>query len=112
MTGEYNIGFKLPKSDTGHTCDSLNILIQTEEHNKSDEEVKRLKTQRDFHQIRQAAMQKNLKAEMESAKTNRDKIVLSFDLQQTLPTPNLTVGPAFYLRKAWIYNLGVHNFLN
>ncbi|CAH1098818.1 unnamed protein product [Psylliodes chrysocephalus] len=80
---EYNIGFKLPKRDTCHTCDCLNILIQTE----------------DLHHRRAAAMQNSLREEVESAKTNGDKIVLTFDLQQTLPTPSLTVGPAFNLRK-------------
>ncbi|KAJ8980254.1 hypothetical protein NQ317_019469 [Molorchus minor] len=64
----------------------------------------------EHHQNKRAeAMQISLKQEVESAKVNRNKIVITFDLQQTLPTPSLTVGPAFYLRKAWTYNLGVHD---
>ncbi|CAH0558686.1 unnamed protein product [Brassicogethes aeneus] len=106
---EYNIGFKLPKSDTCHTCDSLNILIRNEENNKNEEEVKKLKTQLELHHRKADAMQNNLKEEVKSAKANNNKLVIAFDLQQTLPTPSLTVGPAFYLRKAWTYNLGVHD---
>nr|CAI5857658.1 unnamed protein product [Callosobruchus analis] len=37
---------------------------------------------------------------------------MSFDLQQALPVPDLMVGKAFYLRKAWIYNMGIHNCKN
>nr|CAH7762462.1 unnamed protein product [Callosobruchus chinensis] len=31
---------------------------------------------------------------------------------QALPVPYLTTGPAFYLRKAWVYNLGIHDCVN
>ncbi|KAJ8926625.1 hypothetical protein NQ314_020989 [Rhamnusium bicolor] len=43
------------------------------------------------------------------AKLNKQTSILSFDLQQALPVPNLTVGPALYLRKILTYNLGVHD---
>ena len=36
-------------------------------------------------------------------------IHISFDLQQALPVPKLTTGPAFYCRKLWLYNFGVHD---
>lgn len=57
-------------------------------------------------------MQANLKQEVEENKNNKTKDLISFDLKQTLPTPLLTVGPAFYLRKAWTYNLGIHDCIN
>ena len=34
---------------------------------------------------------------------------LAFDLQQSLPTPKLTCGPAFDKRKIWTLNEGVHD---
>lgn len=102
---EYNIGFKLPKSDTCATCDRLKIDIDS---NVSNEEIlKSLNIEQELHQKRAEVMQTSLQEATEDK--NADVQVISFDLQQTLPTPLLTVGPAFYLRKAWTYNLGVHD---
>ncbi|CAH1103766.1 unnamed protein product [Psylliodes chrysocephalus] len=107
LCSKFNIGFKLPKVDTCATCDELNNLIQA---NKENQAVwKDLKIKLEPNQRRAAAMQDDLKLETKDAKLNHNKLVISFDLQQTLPTPLLTVGQAFYLRKAWTYNLGVHN---
>lgn len=104
---KFNIGFKLPKVDTCATCDEHNNLIEA---NKGNLVVcQDLKIKLELHQRRAAAMQNDLKQEAEDAKLNHNKIVITFDMQQTLPTPLLTVGEAFYLRKAWTYNLGVHN---
>lgn len=107
---EYNIGFKLPKSDTCKTCDFLRIQIESS-NGKNEAENKSFKCQLELHQGRAAALQNSLKEEIEKAKTTNDTLVLTFDLQQALPVPNLTVGPAFYLRKAWVYNLGLHDCL-
>ncbi|CAH1953378.1 unnamed protein product [Acanthoscelides obtectus] len=104
---EYNIGFKLPKSDTCKTCGMLKIKI--EDPGATTEEIKSDKIKLELHQRRAEAMQQSLKRETEYAKISGDTYVITFDLQQALPVPNLTVGPAFYLRKAWVYNLGIHD---
>ena len=65
--------------------------------------------EKELHLRKAAALQDSLKQETENAKASKDICVVSFDLQQALPVPNLTVGPAFYLRKAWVYNLGIHD---
>ncbi|CAH1100695.1 unnamed protein product [Psylliodes chrysocephalus] len=114
---------KKEKAKSSETWDTLMIVVEerklklgrlvlpanTEENNKNNDEVKRLKTQRDLHHRQAAAMQNSLREEVESSKTKGDKIVLTFDLQQTLPTPSLIVGPAFYLPT---YNLGVHDYVS
>lgn len=107
--GEYNIGFKLPKSDTCKTCDM--IKVQLENPNATEDDTRENKLKLELHQRRAEVMQTSLKNEIENAKLTGDICVITFDLQQALPVPNLTVGPAFYLRKSWVYNLGVHDCL-
>lgn len=104
---DFNIGFKLPKTDTCKTCDFLNIQIKNAE--VTSESADNFKTQLELHHRKAEALQKSLKDEIKNAKQTQDTLVMSFDLQQALPVPNLTVGPAFYLRKAWTYNLGIHD---
>lgn len=106
---EFNIGFKLPRSDTCKICDSLHVQLQNSKENV--DVCKQLQTELELHQRRAEAMQKSLKDEVELA-ASRDTYIISFDLQQALPVPNLTTGPAFYLRKAWVYNLGIHDCVN
>ena len=35
--------------------------------------------------------------------------MITFDLQQNLPTPNLNHKDIFYLRQLWSYNFGIHD---
>lgn len=104
---EYNIGFKLPKSDTCATCDEYNTLLDT--HKGDENKLKEIKTNLDLHQRRAEAMQTNMKNEIQRSKNENDLEVICFDLQQALPIPQLTVGKAFYLRKIWMYNLGIYD---
>nr|CAH7732524.1 unnamed protein product [Callosobruchus chinensis] len=107
---EFNIGFKLPKTDTCKTCDSLNIQIKDALSKK--EPADRLNFQLELHHRRAEALQKSLKDEIENAKQTKDTLVISFDLEQALPVPSLTVGPAFYLRKPGTYNLGINDCID
>lgn len=104
---QYNIGFKLPKSDTCKTCDDLNIQIETAKLGGND--YSGLTTRLNLHKGKARAMQSLLKSETERSQTDKKTCVVSFDLQQALPIPKLTTGPAFYCRKIWMYNLGIHD---
>lgn len=85
------------------------VMNSTSKSTLNVSKLKDLKTNLELHQRRAEAMQKSLKDDRETSKTAKDTLVLCFDLQQALPVPNLTVGKAFYLRKAWVYNLGIHD---
>ena len=50
-----------------------------------------------------------LKEDTALSKSDPDIELLSFDLQQTLPTPLLTTNVVFYKRQLWTYNLGIHD---
>ena len=39
----------------------------------------------------------------------QDDCCITFDLMQVQPLPYLTVNKAFYHRKMWMYNLGIHH---
>lgn len=107
---QYNIGFKLPKSDTCKTCDEMGIKIKAAKEANNIELEKELTTFLNLHQARADAMQKLLKSEIDTPA--KKKLVISFDLQQSMPLPKLTTGPAFYCRKIWLYNLGIHDCTN
>lgn len=109
---EFNIGFKLPKSDTCKTCDEMTIKIDTATSMNNQPDIQKLTTELNVHKARAKAMQSLLKYESENSQSNNKKCVISFDLQQAMPIPKLTTGPAFYCRKVWLYNLGVHDCSN
>ncbi|KAJ4437340.1 hypothetical protein ANN_17479 [Periplaneta americana] len=103
----YIIGFKLPKSDTCKTCDQLHEVIQSE--SSTEKEKREASKEKDSHLRRTDAVREKLKEMSALAKEHPEEVhVISIDLQQTLLTPKLSCGPAFYLRKLWTYNVGIH----
>lgn len=104
---EFNLGFKLPRSDTCKTCDSIHVKIKD---NKDDPDlIAKLKIEVESHHDEAKRSENDLQTTIREAKSNNEFDVVIFDLQQALLTPTLTVGVAFYLRKALTYNFGVHN---
>lgn len=107
---EFNIGFKLPRSDTCQYCDKLKIDLDSNIHDAKL--TAKIKKEQECHHNIAEARQENLKTTSEEARTLKNADVIALDLQQNLPTPSLTVGLAFYSRKAWTYNFGIHNCVN
>uniref|UniRef100_A0A6P7F3E6 Uncharacterized protein LOC114324751 n=1 Tax=Diabrotica virgifera virgifera TaxID=50390 RepID=A0A6P7F3E6_DIAVI len=83
----YNIGFKLPRSDTCKTCDETTIKIQASKDANNEEREKELTTFLNVHIARADAMQTLLKTETNECVKNKSKLVISFDLQQSMPLP-------------------------
>lgn len=107
---EYNIGFKLPKSDTCPICDAYNIQIESSAIQENVDKLNSLKTDRNLHHRQAEAAQDKIKLLSAKAAENPNDIhCIAIDLQQAMPTPKLTVGPAFYKRKLWTFNLGIHD---
>ncbi|XP_050305149.1 uncharacterized protein LOC126742537 [Anthonomus grandis grandis] len=103
----HEMGIKIKKfqKDTCATCEKLNILIRNE---KNSETLSRLKTELQSHLDEAQAAFDSKRQDKGLAKQDETKLVYVFDLQQCLPTPDLTASVAFYKRKLWTYNLTMH----
>ena len=105
FTESFNFGFATPKTDTCKVCDSYKIQLNTEGN-----DVDKIKADLDEHQSKADKAFALLKSDTEySQKNPLLQRTLCFDLHQALPTPKLSSGPAFYKRKLWTYNLGIHD---
>ena len=92
-----------PKSDTCKTCDSLRVRIEAE----TDETAKaQLEGERELHHAKAERTYLQLKEDTALAKSDPTVTVISFDLEQTLPTPSISTNVVFYKRQLWTYNLG------
>uniref|UniRef100_A0A6P7FFW2 Uncharacterized protein PF11_0207-like n=1 Tax=Diabrotica virgifera virgifera TaxID=50390 RepID=A0A6P7FFW2_DIAVI len=95
LTKDYNISFKTPKSDTCAKCDEFQININHSKEIGDNEQLKELETSKELHLRKAKAARDVLEKAVEESKEN-DVHVITFDLQQALPTPKLTTGPCFY----------------
>jgi hypothetical protein len=86
---DFNLGFGSPRSDVCSRCETMQdeLLTRHKENASIAFDVQRLDR---------------------IAARNGESIYITFDLQKTLPLPKLAVGEAFYLRRLWLYNVGVH----
>lgn len=107
---EFNIGFSMPKSNTCKICDECTVKIQALHLEGKFEDVKAIENKLKYPQAQVKAIQDLLKTKPE--KKDPRTLVISFDLQQALPVPKLTCGPAFYCRKICFYNFGLHDCTN
>ena len=68
-----------------------------------------LRGELELHLRRAERAYQQLKEDTALSKSDRNVLLLTFDLQQSLPTPVLTTNVVFYKRQLWTYNLGVHD---
>ena len=97
--------FTRPKSDTCKTCDSMKVRIKAE---ASDEVQRRLQSELLLHQRKAERTYHQLQEDTALSQSDPDTQTITFDLQQSLPTPVLTVNVVYYKRQLWTFNLGVH----
>ena len=95
-----------PKTDTCKTCDALKVKIDVERNASA---LIQLCGERDVHLVRAEGAYNQLKEDTALSKSDPDMDVMTFDLQQSLPTPVLSTNVVFYKRQLWSYNFGVHN---
>jgi len=102
----FNIGFRLPQTDTCRVCDKFIIDMDaaTEEERSSIEQM------HNEHKEQAKAAFSMLHSDTQHAKDNPDDVhVICLDLEQALPTPKISSGPAFYKRKLCTYNFCIHD---
>lgn len=94
-----------PKTETCKTCDTLKVKTDAE---TVEARLMILWGEWELHLCKAERAHQQLKEDSALAKSNPNILVLTFDLQQSLPTPVLTTNVVFYKRQQWTYNLGVH----
>ena len=94
-----------PKSDTCKTCDSMKTKLESE---KDPDTIRCLQGQWDLHKRKAGRAYHQLREDTAQCQGSLDMDVITFDLQQSLPTPLLTVNAVYYKRQLWTYNLSVH----
>jgi hypothetical protein len=97
----------MSSSDTCKSCDQLRIHIESAQIENYDEKVKDLTQERKLHVRRPDTMIDDLHKQGKTAK--HDILVISYDLQQAMPMPELTVGTTFYKSRLFVYDLGIHD---
>ena len=97
--------FYSPKSDTCKTCDTFVVKVDS----KEDAAIKRrLSASWDLHKCKAERAYAVLKGNTALAQSDPKVDMITFDLQQSLPTPRISTGNVFYKRQLWTYNLGIH----
>lgn len=102
---DMNLSIKKPKTDTCHTCDKMQMQIVI----SSDDAKHAMEEMLANHQLLADEAYSSKATDKESALLDDSSTVLTFDMQQCLPTPFVESSVAFYKRQLWTFNLTVHD---
>ena len=99
--------FKRPQLDTCSKCDNFDVQLKYE---TNEDKRLQISLQKELHQNKAESAYEEKKLDKIKAKDSDGTCeLLTFDLQQCLPTPLLNTSIAFYKRSLWVYNLTVHS---
>lgn len=101
----FNLRFKTLKKDTCSKCD---YFVAMKTRTTSSEKIRELDKEHQKHLAKAEALQNQMKADLNSAKTDEKLEAASFDIEKTLAQPKLTTNVAYYKRQLNLYNLGIH----
>ena len=104
-----SISLHRPKTDTCKTCDSINAHITAEEDPTAKQ---RLQLELKLHHCKAEPAYQQMKEDTALCRSLQEVDMITFDLEQSLPTPKLSTNLVFYKRQMWTYNLGIHDCSN
>ena len=89
-------------------CDTLKVQVDAE---RDEAKLGQLRGEWELHLCKAERSYQQLKEDTALGKSDPNVLVITFDLQQSLPTPVLTTNIVFYKRQLWTYNLGINNWI-
>lgn len=104
FTNEFNLDFLMPKSDRCEVCEEKRLA---EKEKRLTEE---LKQKYEEHERKKKLAREE--KEKDKSQTDKNTVILSFDLQNVILLPHTDIGVAFYKRKLTEYNLTGHAYCN
>ncbi|MPC64909.1 hypothetical protein E2C01_059031 [Portunus trituberculatus] len=103
----FNIGSRPPMVATCSYCDKIANEVEVATVNRDETKKSQLLTHKKVHLLKAKVARDLMTAYKQD--TNSTLFAFAMDLQQTLVTPRLSTNVAYYKRKMWTYNFGVHN---
>ena len=103
----FNIGTSPPKVDTCSTCDKFEVQLDAAKVENDVGKQNQINMDWTLHRARAKAARDVMTVYTEVRDDTQASICM--DLQQTLVTPRLSTNVAYYKRKIWTYNFGIHD---
>ena len=103
----FDLTFGTPRTDTCKTCDFYKVRVESVADDES--ELMQVQGEWDLHKRKAERAYQSLREDIALSQSDSNYDLLTFDLEQALPTPVLTTSVVFYKRQLWTYNLGIHD---
>lgn len=108
LTG-LNLSIKCKAIDTCKSCDEFAILMKVD---TNEEEKSKIRAAQQEHWVKWQHAVESKKYDANRARLDQSIRVVAYDLEQNLPTPNLSTSVAYYSRLLYTYNLTVYDLVS